>query len=1389
MCEDEAVGSRESDFEDSFLRQFALTEVESPPLRLTRGERLGGVDGRRFRILDPLGKGGMGLVFSALDEVLHRTVALKFLTPQVRRSSVSLLEREARAVARLDHENVVRLLDLSEWRVAPTEERVPFLVMEYLEGESLWSLLRRGPLEPRRALDILGRVAAGLAHAHARQVIHRDLKPGNVFITRDFRVKLLDFGLARLAALGTPSGGSLSIAGTPAYMAPEQWRGLPQDARTDIWAAGLLLFEMLTGTLPFRTGGSAVLREQILSSDPVPSVRERHPGLPAAVDRILAQALAREPGQRFPSAAVLREQVGALSRRLGAGHPTASQFPQNRQVTLVACRLDGLDGLDGQLGPGDVDELVASLQKRAQQLLSPHGGSLIQGMDDTLVACFGYPVAHEDDAEQAVRAGMELAAVLATARCEQFPHLPDARLAVRVGVHTDHVVMGSPGEGACAVPPISGAAPKVAAWLAGAARPGTVLLSQSTRALVQGVFETQSLGSQEVSWRGRTVDLRVYRLGPERKALCRFEQARGDGALTPFVGRERELQALEEHWAEARRGRGGLVLVRGDAGIGKSRLIQELGALADRGSSCCWRAQCWRQSSNSAFLPIIEPLQRKLGLTCLEEPSKKRAWLEARLEPLRLPPDDVELLALLLSLPVAEHSPVAWLTPEERRVGTREALARLLLCLMAERPTLLVLEDVQWVDPSTLELLGFLREHLATTHVLIVMSARPGFSPPWPECPSFHTLTLERLSAVYTEALVREVARGGQLPAETVHHLVKKAEGVPLFIEELTRMVLERKPGAGDSLVSSIPVTLYELLLARLDRLLPRQKALARLCAVVGRAVSGALLGRLYAQQEPGALEQVLSELLDAGVLQREASTAAGGPLYRFRHALIQDAAYQSLLRSTRREHHGRIARVLEKEMPEVAQAQPEWLAHHYTEAGEAAQAIHYWLRAGESAYEHSAFVESVGHLRQGLALLEALPDAPGRIRAELSLRLALGSALMEIEAQEASELARTQVRLHALLQQVDPDWLPNDVAYWTPFLCSFLLGSLQAARELSSRLLETGGRQGNEELLGHGHRKRLAVLVMQGEFTEAKVALEQALDWFADSGHMPSLGAAASKRTLLPGAAIHAWAGCLHSLVGQPEQAREHSRAGLRMAERDGHPHTLACVQTFTAIAHQFVRDTAAVQGWAERASGLARKDGFTVWLVCAQALTAWALADLGRPGEGLAHLRACLAAEAWTGAIAQPHLSWLAAIHAEILLRLGAHEEGLPVVEEGVEWMARTGKRILEAELYRLQGELLRQAGREDAASDSLRRAVAVARKQRARTLELRAAVSLGRQLQSWGKPDEARSVLTRSLEGLEPGLDLRDYRDARGLLLQLSPSACGLAHEARNGPGAAP
>jgi class 3 adenylate cyclase/tetratricopeptide (TPR) repeat protein len=953
-----------SDFEDPFLREVATAAPRTQLRCLLPGERLGGSDGRRFEIIQRLGEGTMGQVFRARDAELQRVVALKFLFPREELAGMGL--REARAIARLDHENIIRIFDVSEWRAGPGDPPVPFLVMECLQGESLAELLQRErKLELRRALRLMREVAAGLAHAHEHHIVHRDLKPSNVFLIQQGPVKLLDFGLAWLAPMGSTSVPQAPpSAGTPTHMAPEQWWGEQVDERTDIWAAGVLLYELLTGELPYPELRVEELRAKVLSPEPVPPLRERHPELPWELESLLAVALAKDPDKRLLSAQELREELRELEEHLRPGRGAQrSAAPQRRQVTLVSCRLEGLSALAEQLDAEDFGELEATFHRAASEVIQRHGGSITLCIGDEVLACFGYPAVKEGDSECAVRAGLELPRAVHQAFQERPPG-PPAELAVQVGIDTDLVVLDDiPPELRGRTATIQGQAPRIAAWLGRQAGPDQVVLGPSTYHLVKRAFDTVPLGARAFDGR-RTLE--VHRVLRSRVAVIRFERTMaGDGKLSPLVGRERELGLLLDAWRRAREGQGGYVLVSGEAGIGKSRLLQELRERVLPEKPLLLRLQCWSQFSTSALHPVIEALQR-LWLRPERSPQENLRALRARLEERGLTPVQVGLLASLLSLPVAEDSPHLRFTPPQQKEETMAALAALAMHPEWERPVLVVVEDLHWADPSTLRLLGFLQEFVDRLRVLVALSARPEFRPPWGPHPRFQTLALERLSAECTERLVKEVARGQQLPASVVTQLVARTDGIPLFVEEMTLVLLKGEASA------AIPLTLQELLLARLDTLPRRQRQLAQLCAVVGRSFSQAMLGTLTGLSG-SALRRDLAGLVAAGLLQPWDEEAEPG--YQFRHALIQEAALQSLPRSARRQYHQRIAQALEQRPARPAGI----LAYHYLAAHDETKGLEYTLIAARTAKRQYANDEAIHHYHRALEVLsssERLPRA-----------------------------------------------------------------------------------------------------------------------------------------------------------------------------------------------------------------------------------------------------------------------------------------------------------------------------------------------------------------------------------------------------------------------------
>jgi class 3 adenylate cyclase len=666
--------------------------------------------------------------------------------------------------------------------------------------------------------------------------------------------------------------------------------------------------------------------------------------------------------------------------------PTTPHIPEaeRRQLTVMFSDLVDSTRLSSQLDPEDWRDVVRAYQRVCTEVIQRYDGHIAQLLGDGLLVYFGYPQAHEDDAQRAVRTGLGILATMGDLN-QGLQQAKGIQLGVRLGIHTGLVVVGEMGGAGRQEQLALGEVPNVASRIQGLAEPNTIVISAATCRLVQGYFECQDLGAQAL--RGVAEPIAVYRVLSESGVYSRLDVAVTRG-LTPLVGRESEVTLLQERWEQVKAGQGHVVLLMGDAGIGKSRLVQTLKDHVANEPHTCWECRSSEYSQNTALFPLTDLFQRLLQFQSEDTPDEKFGKLEQMLSQYRLPLEEsVPLFAPLLSLPIPEDTyPQLQLSPQRQRQKALETLVAILQEHAERQPVLFILEDLHWTDPSTLELLNLVIEQIPTTSILTVLTCRPTFQPSWSHRSYVTEVSVTRLAQPQVARMVERVAGGKTFPDEVLQQIVQRTDGVPLFIEEMTKTVLEsgvlketheHYELAGSLTTLAIPSTLHDSLMARLDRLMTA-KVIAQLGAVMGRQFPYAWL-QAVSQLDAATLQRELGRLVEAElVYQRGLPPQA---TYTFKHALIQDAAYESLLKSTRQQYHQRIAQVLEAQFPETAEAQPELVAHHYTETGLTEQAVGYWQKAGQRAIERSAHMEAISHLTKGLELLQTLPETHERVQ------------------------------------------------------------------------------------------------------------------------------------------------------------------------------------------------------------------------------------------------------------------------------------------------------------------------------------------------------------------------------------------------------------------------
>jgi class 3 adenylate cyclase/predicted ATPase len=1061
--------------------------------------------------------------------------------------------------------------------------------------------------------------------------------------------------------------------------------------------------------------------------------------------------------------AALRADRGAKATANDAVAPSTapSTSPEDRaerrQVTVMFSDLVGSTALSARMDPEDLREVISAYQKCVAETVQRFGGFVAKYMGDGVLVYFGYPQAHEDDAERAVRAGLALVAAVGGLKT----HAP---LQIRAGIATGVVVVGDLiGSGASQEQAIVGETPNFAARLQGVAEPNSVVIAESTRKLLGNLFELADLGSQEL--KGIAGAVRAWAALRPSSVEGRFEALHASG-VTELVGRDEELDLLLRRWSKAKTGEGQVVLLSGEPGIGKSRLTAALLARVAGEPHIRLRNFCSPQHTDSALYPTIGQIERAAGFRHDDAAQAKLAKLDALLAQSSTSPHDAALLAEMLSLPNDGRYPALELTSSERRQRTLKALVSQVTTLARQNPLLMIFEDAHWADPTSLELFGRIIDKIPSLHALLIVTYRPEFDPPWIGRPYVTALTLNRLGDREIAAIIDSVTGNKPLPPGIRRDIMERTDGIPLFVEEMTKAVLEaesegdpRKTAAAVPLSSlNVPASLHASLMARLDRLGPA-KEVAQIGAAMGRAFSHTLLAAVVRKSEE-ELGSALDRLTAAGLLFRQGVPPQA--TYLFKHALVQDAAYGTLLREPRRALHARIAETLESQFAENAENQPEVLARHFTEAGMSETAIQYWSKAGERALQRSANAEAAAHLTSAI---ELVPKGGGESRLELRLQMALGSAARAIHGHAAPETLRVYTRARDLLDETVPAKEQMAVLYGL-YAVTFTRGEYAAARPVAEQALAVAAPESDPEATAFANRMMGIVDWATGDFLAAAPRLRRVAELYAaGSGNVTDLRYSQDHSVFsLSMLALALWP------LGFVDQAIEAASKAIARAHQINHAMTTAFALIFGSTLCEFIGADPLRGGhiFDEALDYCVSKD-LRTYFPWSRFYGGLSLIKRGQLDQGLEMMRGAMAAAKkinskmlWT-----PHLGSLALAHA----RAGQAEAALHLLSEALAAVEDMGERMFEAELHRIIGDVLLSVQRQGEAQVELTRAVAIARQQQAKSWELRAAMSMARLWRSQSKVRQARELLAPVYGWFTEGFHTRDLKEAKALLEELA------------------
>ena len=1046
----------------------------------------------------------------------------------------------------------------------------------------------------------------------------------------------------------------------------------------------------------------------------------------------------------------------------GCGVPLGQgQTPiaERRQITVFFSDIVGSTTLAESLDPEDLRDLYARYQELCAQIVQRYEGHLAQFLGDGVLAYFGYPTAHEDDAARAVRTGLEI--------LDRIKSIGGDAPQVRVGVHTGLVVMGDVGGGARKEQLALGEAPNIAARLQSAALPDTIVVSDATRKLLAGQFALEDLGPQTL--KGLSRPLQVFQVLGSSGASSRFRAMETTQGLSAFVGRERELEAIRTAWEQAVAGHGGLLLLRAQAGMGKSRLVDAAKQIALDDVHELFEVQCSPYELNSPLFPIVNMLERRLGCGKDAGSADKLDAIEKFVAGRGQPVEQAAaLVAELLSVPAMGRYPEMQLAPAKRI----EMLAGLLLHA-PEASVLLLVEDLHWADPSTVDLLGEMTARLANVPALLVCSTRPEFSAPWLSGPNCEEISVEALSADDVRALVHFIAGLKPLPGPVLEEVVSRTAGIPLFVEAVTRTVLEagvlreledRYELTRPLPQGLIPATVQDSLMARIDRL-GADKPVAQLAATIGREASFELLQAVL-NRPAESLERALRHLVDLELVSETGVVPTS--TYTFKHALIQDAAYESLLRKTRQEFHGRIAEVMLKRFPEISDARPELLARHYEGAGRTEEAITGWMKAGQMAQQAMALRESGAHMQRAISLLTTLPEDDARLRTEMEAHLVLTRCLALTLGWGAPELDTTSKRTRELcLRFGNIDALIEASSRFVGL--HTLRGRIPQAWEEGRLMLQMALEKGAPAVIIAARHSVGYSAYFSADFPAALAYVEPAFPLYTPEKELE----------VVAGFNVPSTFACYNIqclsrwFMGYAEQAERAAINGWRVVERLAIDACTAFGLACTPLYHYARRDVNAIFADAGRLAKIADEGGFFYFSGVAHIYLGWARVMSGDVEPGIQEMRAGLDANRATATgLMTPQYSLMT---AEVEQRAGRTDEALGAISHGLAHVAQFQEHVHEPELYRLRGEIIWGQGDTAGGEESLRRAMEVAQGQQAKMVELRAALALARLQRDRGRAAEAVALLEPLYGWFQEGLDTPELRKARAMLDSLG----NLAH----------